>query len=1113
MRRSVLTSVALLSAFLAGCEDGPNQTYSPAPNGAAGNWNNAGPDASYNDPGSQNYDSGGGGTNSVNVCTAPQQAVQWATAFNAPMLPPFGVGGIDLSAGGTFAPVTIEDVINGTGGQPQLCQGQAAGTCADGTGNPAYQWGPSGQLYACYDAANHQLSFFGMDFSGPGYNGTLTFSLPKTYGGTAVPLAVDNTTGMPADLNFIWQLDGSGITVNGQVLKGSGQMGTAPLWSASGIDTTVANQMYLGLMYTFQPTLISITNPNTNPPLNEMTDPNNNCLVTQKCRTSANPDGSAGNFGVRSVGIYFDAALSNSPNAATAATPTDAYMYPVKFEPYSLSAYNEGLDTFVGTNADPNLLYNGAPIYGPYAPAGVLSPAGSPATPFCTIYMGESFGDFTKACVNVTGNSKIDGTSMAKLLGAQHHTNEWFQFSVVGVNQNFSADTAELTQNGTLGVLQDSVTTPNSDDVATDFIVDVRASGAKLNDMRGDAYPANPVSNPACGNNNGISVGAVPNPCPSTCSANDCVLGFEDSVLAGQDLHGMAAVMGYYRALVIDALQALEPAGWAQKDPSSCWFDSSQYTTSASLNKALQAWLAPSGCTGFEQMLTPAFPQGGAKPPYTDSLDLGPVGLTTLLEDNGQDGPKSIFQPGDPVLTFVADPVAGVGLNNNITAPNLMQASLGQVTAIMGQGNVLNLPPDARDWRFYLQIWAQAYIGYLLNRSGNPTWQTLYNDHIAATHTLRQVNQDQLFFDLINGLDKFEYIDRTQAATLGAPIDFEYDILLNTSNTQDNNFYQRLSRAEAALYTTMLTANSSGSKKGLVPGSNENVNLSDLFGAPAIANGVPMAPAADASGNPVPGCPSCVGGFKDQWYCATTLPQDPDCPIGPPTDQNGNVLLDGEGRPLFTNYHGIWAGTPYTIGNTINVVQTEPFIASVILSLANYANPYDPSTANTPLTTIAPWIPSQPGSGFDIPINGQRTQFVQTGSMDFSGVTITTNIDYLPTYGDGGADDLQAATIAAVETQDFLGYVFPCVDAPTGDILEVKMYTSALTITNWLADHPNSQTACGIYVRYSPYDNYPDYITSTINGVLMSVNPGAGDGPSRIADATIFNPALLTQTQ
>ena len=1059
MRRSVLTSVALLSAFLTtGCEDGPNQSYSAAPSGAAGNWNNGGPDASYNDPGTQGYDSGGGGTNSVNVCTAPQQNAAWTTAFQAPILPPFQVAGIDLSAKGTFSPVTIENVLHGTAGQAQLCQGTAVG-CSDGTGSPSYAWGPSQQMQACYDASTHQLTFFLML---PGYDGKLSFKLPTTFQGQPVPLAVDST-GAPAELDFVWQI-GKPITVNGQPL--TGPMG-GPLWSANGIDTKVANQLYLGLMYTFQAALIAVTDATANPPLNEMTDANNNCLATAKCRTSANSDSSQGNFGARSVGIYFDAASSNSTDPASAATPGDMYMYPVKFEPYSLAPYNEGLDTFTkSTNTDPMLSYNGAPIYGPYSPAGVLSPTG--ATPFCTIYMGETFGDFKNHCINVSGSAATDKTSMAKLLGAQNHAAEWFTFNVVGINQNFSADDAELTQNGQPGVLQDTELQPADDCIASDFYVDVRSSGAKLNDMRGDSKPPS------------LAV-----------TATDT---FEDKHLAGQDMHGTAAVMGYYRALVIDAIKVemgkVTPKIVPQTDPTKCWFDSTPYTTAAALNKALQAWVAPTGCTGFEQMVIPANPLGTGV--WTDNIDFTVEGTF----------PRSIFQPGDPQLDFYADPVNGQGENNNTSAPNLLQASLSQVTSILGHGNVNSMPPNTRDWRFYLQIWAQAYVGYLLNRSKNPTWHDLYNDHIAAAHTLRQVNQDNLFFDLnAGGIDKFEYVDRDPAKILGYPVDFEYDILISTSNTQDNNFYQRLTRAEKALYTSML--GSGGTSKSDAPGSNENVNLSDLFGSPAIANAGLSAGATDAMGAPIPG--------KDAWYCATHV--DKACPNGPPTDSiTGKALLDGEGRPLFTNYRGIFTGTAYTIGSKIPFTSTMPYIASALIALPNYDDPYDTTSNNTPISVLVPWIPPQPGTGFDIPINGQRTQFIQTGTLDFSGVTITTNIDYLPTY-DATTGALTGGTIAAAETQDFLGEVFPCVDAASHDILRVKMYTSTADIVAWLEQHPGAQAACNIYVRYSPFGNYPDYITSVTNGVLMSVEPGAGGGPSRIGDATLFNPALLTQTQ
>jgi hypothetical protein len=1079
MRRSVLTSVALLSAFLAGCEDGPNQTYSPAPAGAAATWNGGGPDASYNDPGTQTYDAGGGGTNAVNVCNAAEQNVQWSTAFTAPIVPPFGVGGIDLSAAGTFNAVTIENVINGTGGQAKLCQG-SAGACTDGSSDTGYAWGPSQQLNTCYDNATHQITFFLMN---PGYDGQLTFTLPHLFNGQPVPLAVDST-GAPTDLNFVWQV-GKPILLNGNVLTGPNG---GALWNAGGIDDTVANQMYLGLMYTFQQALIAVTNANTNPPLTEMTDPTADCLVSAKCRTSINSDLSQGNFGARSVGMYFDAAESQSTDPASAAQPADLYIFPVKFEPYSLAPYNEGLDSFQSKNSDPTLLPHGQPIYGPYAPAGVLSPPGTPQTPFCTIYMGETWAQFAQACVNISGNPATDKTSMAKLLGAQHHEAEWFQFSVVGINQNFSADAAELTQNGVPGVLQDTLTQPADDDIATDFYVDVRSGGAKLNDQRGDTVPAFPLSVASCAQD--PATGA----CPAACTMDQCLAVFEDANLAGEDLHGTAAVMGYFRALVLDAIKAQMVAYGItpQADPTACWFDSTPYTTPVALAKALQSWVAPSGCTGFEQMVIPANPLGTGV--WTDTLDVTVEGTF----------PRSVFEPGDPELDFYADPVNFQGENNNAAAPNLFQAALSQVTAILGHGNLNALPPNVRDWRFFFQYWAQAFTGYLLNRSSNPTWHDLYNDSLATTHTLRQINQDDLFFDLNNGLDKFEYVDRTAAQTLGAPVDFEYDILLPTSNTQTNNFYQRLTRGESAVYQSMLTADATGSKASQVPGTNDNIFLSDLFGSPAIVNSGLFGAAADASGNPIAG--------KDAWYCATTVPEDPDCPNGAPTDANGNLLVDGLGRPLFTNYHGIFTGTAFTIGSDIPIKQTLPFISGAIVELPSYANPYDLSTTNTPIEVFVPWLPSQPGTGFDIPINGQRTQFIQTGALDFSGVTATMNIDYLPVT-DPTTGALTDGIVAAVETQDFLGEVFVCVDGPTGDILRAKMYSSSLDIVNWLEQHPGAQEACNIFIRYSPYDNYPDYITSVTNGILLSVNKGAGGGSPRIGDATLFNSGLLTQTQ
>ncbi|HEY8090446.1 MAG TPA: hypothetical protein VIF09_21440, partial [Polyangiaceae bacterium] len=233
MRRSVLTGIALVSVasavsgFLTGCEDGPNQTYSPASGNSA---NNGTADAATSDPGSQGFDAGGGGTNSVNICTAAEQQIAWSKAFVQPLSPPFQAAGIDLSAGGTFAPIRVEDVEKGLNGNQKLCQGtDNPGFCNDGSGFLGYAWGESNQVTTCYDPASHQITFFDLY---PGYDGEATFTLPATVNGAPVPWAVaqDGTTGN--DLHYVWHI-GKGITEQigssgtPQILKmGWGPVGT-----------------------------------------------------------------------------------------------------------------------------------------------------------------------------------------------------------------------------------------------------------------------------------------------------------------------------------------------------------------------------------------------------------------------------------------------------------------------------------------------------------------------------------------------------------------------------------------------------------------------------------------------------------------------------------------------------------------------------------------------------------------------------------------------------------------------------------------------------------------------------------------------------------------------
>ena len=1067
MRRSVLSRIALVvaapAAFaIAGCEDGPNQPYGPAPNGAGSIWNNGG--GVTNDPGMQGFNAGGGGTNAVNICTAAQQQAQWSMAFQAPLIPPFGAAGIDLSAKGTFNTVTIEQIEKGLNGNLQLCQGfNGAGFCNDGSGSPGYSWGESNQVNTCYDQATHAVTFFLLL---PGYDGEATFTLPAMYKGQPVPWAVAQDGSMGKDLKYVWHI-GKPVTENGQVLDmaWAGADG-GKTHTKRGVSDAIANKLFLALTYTFNPTLIATTDKAKG--LNYMTDPGFNCLPRALCRTSTNPDLSGGNYGARTVALYADFALSNSTDKASAGAPSDIYMYPVKYMPYSFSTYNVGLDQFQSPNPDnwdPNI---NPPPYGAYTPAGVLSPPGGTQTPYCTLYMGQKWGDFQKACLNVSGDSMTDMTTMNKLLGAQHHAPEWFVFSVNGQNQNFSATAAELAAPNY--VLADSEHMPPADSVASDLFNDIRSYGVPLNDSRGDSYPA-------CG------VGSSP-----ACKTVDPEAATEDKKMQGQDFHGTAAVMGYYRQLVFDDLRkqltafGITPQTLAAIQTGACWTGACPATGVPPSN-----YVFPDGCTGFEQMVTAGYPLGLADTVWQDAEELGPYPYGLYA--------PTVFRSGDPVADFMGDPSCGFFDDAYINGvDNLVQGSQLQVQYVVGHGDLSKVPPAARDWRYYLKFWGKAYVSYLLNRSKDPTWHDLYTNTCGGVaNGCRQINEDALFFDLNDGLDKFEYIDRTPAVNGNKqpPMDFEYNILIYSSNTQSMNFYQRLTRAESALYQSMLT------DKTAVPGSNDNVNVSDLFGAPAMAGIVGGLP---------------PGTTSDAYTCATVLPTPADCPAGPPTDSQGNMLVDGAGKPLFTNYHGLFTGTPYTIGHVLPIKQTLPNVLGAIVSLPNYDNPYDSTTKNNPIDVFVPHLQSQPGVGFEIPINAQRSQFIQTGSLDFSGVTVTFNVDYIPQY-DPMTGALTGGKIAAVETQDFLGEVWPCVDATTGDILRVKMYSSSLDILNWFDAHPGSRTACNVFVRMSPYNNWPDYIWSTVNGVLLSINPGAGGGPPRVSDTTLFDPTLLTQTQ
>ena len=120
--------------------------------------------------------------------------------------------------------------------------------------------------------------------------------------------------------------------------------------------------------------------------------------------------------------------------------------------------------------------------------------------------------------------------------------------------------------------------------------------------------------------------------------------------------------------------------------------------------------------------------------------------------------------------------------------------------------------------------------------------------------------------------------------------------------------------------------------------------------------------------------------------------------------------------------------------------------------------------------------------------------------------TITANVDYdcpIDPSTRKVIDD--SIKFLAVETTDFLGEVFLCQDPPTGDLLTARMYTSVV-------DHPRLAhraprrvpRRAAMIIRYSPYDNYADYITSLLNGVRLGITQGGGYG--RVVDVHPLRP-------
>jgi hypothetical protein len=675
---------------------------------------------------------------------------------------------------------------------------------------------------------------------------------------------------------------------------------------------------------------------------------------------------------------------------------------------------------------------------------GVAGILGKNTTP-CTMQMGLTFGTFLAQCVNVTQNSAADMLQYNKMVGALSHDDESWTFNVQGVDLNFRDQSL-----GAQDVVLDN-TVPGPNDISVDFRIDQSTLGVISNDFTG---------------NDGSKA---------------------------QDLHGSGLVYLEYARNVQDALNGYNAAAGVAQHPLG---DPKCLYPAVDVNDPSKPF--PPGCTGFEGFVTAAPVTGTAYPSNALGHDaaLAIDGQLTLgLKPGHPQGVFCLDANGDPTTGYTqcASPAGGSG--------DLFTASFNRVVQVFGKSNVANMPPDVQDQRFFSKQYVNALIKYNMaaTSTGSETENTVHSQTVLA---------NDLFFDS-QGDGQFEtaeYVDRRFANATNPPIDFQVTADVKHGIFNDFEYQKQLYRGETAIYSAVLESQSDGL------GQEESALLTNVFGSPVIAAG--WTGSAD--------------GMYDSYTCATggwsaTAPAINQTVVDDCAVQGVAQLvpLDADGvTPLLLNYKGafIESESAFTLGPTpIKVTQTFDSIQQAMVSIPLYSDPYNwgtdgmgnlvnGSTPLQPLSILIPWAPKQPGIGFPIPLTGTLNKFVETSQLDFSGVTISANVDYDvvidPTTGMAKTDG--SLQIDAVETTDFLGQVFPCQDPATGDLLGVRMYDTVSGIQSWFAAHPGAYAACGMITTYSPYDNFADYVTSVTNGVRLDITQGGGFG--RVVDVTLFTP-------
>jgi hypothetical protein len=462
MRRFVYLVAAVVPLVGAtGCEDGPNQTYSPAPGNAGNVWNGSTgvgiPEGgAFTGSATEGYDASFGGTNANITCTADEATKRWQNLFQEPIEIPGLAAGLDIAGGpngdglsGYTGPTTPfkydptkETWVGATVEEAEklLCSGVADSIFYQTTNTLGF--GNADEVSLMYDVNSRVIQYLLFQY---GYVGGLSGT--SADGKTTYTI---NITNLPIS-----------VSQNGQV----GQPLLIPWPAMMGGSLAqvyaVADGLYEALRASYIPGFAA-------DPGFPASNGGAACQAAGHCIVGNNyTQGGYLYFPPLNLAMYVNNTLAPQPAASTF---TLIQLGVLKLLPFSVGSNLLKLDTEGPTQL-------------------TLNPGGSAGN--CTYKLGDQWADFNKNCVQVYSGSLAAQNTIQenKLLGGMTHTDETFGFNnVVGIDPQFAATTLQPNQ-----VIADGQT-PAAGDTIYQFNVDQQALGSFANDYTNNA--ASPSDTP-----------------------------------------------------------------------------------------------------------------------------------------------------------------------------------------------------------------------------------------------------------------------------------------------------------------------------------------------------------------------------------------------------------------------------------------------------------------------------------------------------------------------------------------------------------------------------------------------------------------------------------------